>query len=77
MKIGLHYGALAPPLKKQLEEQGFVASPKDLARWQANADSINRLYLHSLLTDAEKAKALVRLQKHIAAGVAPVGAVAK
>lgn len=60
-KIGLHFGAMASPLKEQLA--GIPIKKDHLAICQRAADSICFLYLHGLLPDGERKKACRRVLK--------------
>ena len=42
-KIGIHFGCLAEPIKKQLNDQGFILESKDEEYLQKIADAINFL----------------------------------
>lgn len=58
-EIGLQMGAIAAPIKLQLEEQGFTL--EGVGRYQEQADRINHLYVGNILTDMEATKARRRL----------------
>jgi hypothetical protein len=71
--VGIHYGAMAPPLVEQLEGQGLVF--KDAAKGdalQGDAGAITRLFVRGILTDSEAHKARGRLQKRIVEAVVPL-----
>lgn len=61
--LGIHFGAMSPPLKKQLAP--YKLSPPIISRWQSTADAITLLHLHGFLTEAEKMKSRGRLFKQI------------
>lgn len=65
MKLGITFGALAIPIKKQLAEQGMHVP--HLAMWQHHADSIAALSIVGLLSDSETHNARRRLLKRIIA----------
>lgn len=69
MKIAIKYGALAPKLRDQISDAGFMAYYGDVAEWQHDADAIARLMVRGLLKDSEIATARKRLTKIIAAGI--------
>lgn len=53
------FGAMSPPLKKQIK--GLVCA----SMFQASADAIMWLNLHGILTDVEMSRARIRLLKSI------------
>ena len=57
----VHFGALAPPLSKQVAPGVFFAN--DLRLFQGDADAIVRLYCRGFLTDREVHRARLRLVK--------------
>ncbi len=63
--IGLHFGAMCDPIKKQLAEQGFTQVPRMLERWQLAADAVVRLSIAGLLSQKEADNARKRLVKLI------------
>jgi len=63
--IGIHFGALCDPIKKQLKNQGYALSEKEDARFQAIADAIIMLKLHGILPDSIVYKAEQKLMKMI------------
>lgn len=68
-RIELHFGALVPPLAKQLRAAKVKFDKGDVKVWQANADAITRLRVHGLLPDFASHAAHKRLMKKIAAKV--------
>ena len=69
-KIGIHFGALAPPIEEQLAEQEIIGLDQNiLAIWQEAADSISFLYLHDVLTDGQRTAAHKKLMNKISKGV--------
>lgn len=54
--LELRLGAFAPDIHTQLKEQGLEADPNAVEHWQLDADSINRLRIRGMLTDAESHK---------------------
>lgn len=69
-EIGLHFGLLADPIEKQLNEQGFTLG-KD-KEYEDYADSILDLWMDNILTEKEKNKCLDRLFKRITKHVKPL-----
>jgi hypothetical protein len=61
----IRFGAMAPPLRQQLAEQGCVLHPDDEPGLQADADALTRLYLRGLLRASEVRAARQRLAKRI------------
>jgi hypothetical protein len=61
----INLGAVADPLRLQLRRYG-VKGPA-ITGLQAKANAINRLYLHSILTEGEAKKAKKRLFQEIKA----------
>lgn len=62
-RIGLHFGLLADPIEKQLNDQGFTLG-KD-KEYEGHANSILDLWMENILTEKEKNKCLDRLFKRI------------
>lgn len=63
--LELRFGALAPPLREQLVEQGHEISEYSSADLQADADAITRLYLRGLLRKGEVDTARRRLVRSV------------
>jgi hypothetical protein len=63
----ISFGALADPIQHQLERQGFALDldTDQVDRLQMCADSIARLKIQSLLTEAEGDRVRNRLMKRI------------
>lgn len=66
MKFGVDFGALVPPIAKQISSQGLQADPKLIKRWQQDADAILHLFLRGTITDSECSKVRRRLMNAIA-----------
>jgi hypothetical protein len=64
-RLGITFGAMADPLRKQLEMTGIDAGT--INHFQRDADAIVRLNVRSLLTDSETRKARLRVVKKFAA----------
>ena len=47
-EFGIHFGALAPPIKKQLKDQGLKMNPDDASLVQALSKAITILRVHSI-----------------------------
>lgn len=69
-QLRLEFGALAPPLRRQLKGRGLTS--KTIAGMQASADAISRLAIVQLLTERETHKARLRLCKSIEAAIRKV-----
>lgn len=56
--LGLHFGALSPTIKTQLEEQGLHLDHASIEHYQKDADAITRLMVRSIIgvSIAEKAR---------------------
>ncbi len=61
----MSFGWGAPPIR----EQAPMLSPDDATAFQADADTIIRLHIRGVLTDAERSRAITRLHKAIATRV--------
>lgn len=64
-RLMLEFGMLSPPIAEQLEKQGFAFVGLHEDAMQQDANSITRLYVRGLLTEAEAQKAKLRLVKAI------------
>lgn len=65
-KIGLSFGCLCPPLRKQLKIQSIdVNKLEDLPKWETLRHSISMCAAHGIITDSEREKAYKRLMKMI------------
>ena len=58
-KLGITFGAMATPLRKQLEMTGMDVG--SINHFQRDADAVTRLHVRGFLTDAETRKARIRL----------------
>jgi hypothetical protein len=63
MEIGIHFGAMAPPLKEQLKE--FNLDDNSLEHFQKDAEAIVRLAIRGIIPDSVKSSANKRLLKNI------------
>ena len=70
-EFGITFGALAPEIREQLEEQGLVYDEKDADRWNGHAQAITRLNFGDLIPDGQAEKARQKLVKKIGESVAP------
>ena len=59
--IDIRMGALSPKIGDQLKEQGCVAAPSQIKRWQSHSEAITQLLVANLLTRGEVDKARKRL----------------
>jgi hypothetical protein len=62
-KVGIHFGAMSPPLKVQLKE--FNLNKKVVMHLQKLVDSTFALYFADLLSEMEKRRVYKRLMKKI------------
>jgi hypothetical protein len=67
-KIGIFFGALAPPLVEQLIEQKVVKIPDNINTLQKLSDAVTLLAVHGMLSDSETYRVRNRLLKKIAKG---------
>lgn len=65
MTINIHFGALCDPIEKQLNEQGYIISKKEVLRFQRIADAIIMLKIHSIIPDSVVSNAEQKLMKKI------------
>lgn len=70
-KFSISFGALSESLLKQIDQQNHTAPSGLIAAWQKDADSICRLRIRGIMTDAEAHKAKKRLFKDICKGIKP------
>lgn len=68
-KIRIGFGALAPSLKKQLDEQRFRYDKSAIDHFQKDADAITRLRVRGLMPAGEVEKERKKLVNKIAAHV--------
>jgi len=71
MKLAINFGALPPPIKEQLRQQGLKAKAKDIWHWQRDADAITRCVIRGLISDSTAHAARRRVIRKIVAGVKP------
>jgi len=64
-RLALRFGATAPPIMEQLEEQGFRLPAIELLGFQADTHAVSRLYIRGILTKREADAAHRRLFKRI------------
>lgn len=64
-RLTLAFGALAPPIRDQLAEQGFALPRIKLAAIEQHAKGITWLSIAGLLTEAETRRARQRLIKRV------------
>lgn len=64
--LSLHFGATAAPLKEQLKKTtGATWADDALDHLQKDADSITRLFIRGLITDAQAHRARQKLMNKI------------
>lgn len=75
LRLGIHFGALAPPLLKQVAEQYPVTFTdhelKTIRYLQRDADALVRLAVRGVVTSREKTAAQKRLLRRLCAVVGP------
>ncbi|WP_339119161.1 hypothetical protein [Halomonas sp. BMC6] len=59
-------GALSPPLKEQVKDQGGVIDDKDAERLQRHCDAVTGLYIASYIPASVAEKARRKIMKDIA-----------
>lgn len=69
--VTLALGCTAEPIASQLKKQGFEFKSTDATYWQSLANSIDRLYIRSLLTHSQREQSRKKLLRLIVKGVAP------
>lgn len=74
MKVGIQFGALCDPIKKQLASQGLSSTPTRLGVWQRQADAVAYLAIVSLIPDGVVASARRKILRSIVQHVLPKAA---
>jgi len=74
IKFSLRLGCLSDPIEEQLNSQGLTLG-EFAKRVQDLADSMSKLYVLELLTEAEVARARKRLCKDMAKNIRPLSEV--
>lgn len=67
-RLSLRFGAVAPSIGEQIEAHGLPL-PSGLRALESDADAINRLRFHNVLTDGEVRRARERLMKRVTAAI--------
>ena len=65
MRVGMQFGALCDPIKKQLAAQGLSATPARLGIWQRQADAVAYLAIVSLIPEGVVATARRKILRSI------------
>lgn len=65
MKLSISFGALADPIKKQIEAAGLSISKREADLLQRDAEAITRCYIRGLIPDSVAERARMRLLKNI------------
>lgn len=65
-QVGLHFGALAPPIRQQLREQGIRVTTALATHWQDCARCLTMVRLHHLVPESAARAGEQRLLKAIA-----------
>lgn len=64
-ELGIHFGALADPISKQLKQQGFKFDAEQVKHFEKQLDAITRLRFADLIADTVATKAFNKLYKRI------------
>ena len=57
----LRFGCLAAPIQEQLMEQGYTLSESDESLIEKLRNAINMVYIHGIVTEAQKDKMFWKL----------------
>ncbi len=68
-EVGIHLGALAEPIDKQLRAQKLLYDPKKVEQFQIVADAIVTLRIYEYLPDKVREKMIAKLYKKIIAHI--------
>lgn len=60
-QLGIHFGALADPIEKQLEAQGFIASKKIIEEYNRLNHARLQLLFGGCITDSENEKIMKKI----------------
>jgi hypothetical protein len=64
--LRIKFGCLADPLEDQLQRQGYhIPDPISVKRLSAVMHSLNVVYIHGLISDSARSRALKKLMKMI------------
>jgi len=69
MKLSISFGALADPVKLQVEAAGLTLSDADADRFQRDADAVTHCYIRGLIGESATEKARQRIMKMLASAV--------
>lgn len=75
--LGIHFGAFADPIAKQLKKQGFKYKAEDVMHFEKQLDAITRLKFADLIADNVAKKAYDKLYKNIQRHVMKVNKLTK
>ena len=67
MNVRINFGALSPPIREQLQDQGLKLDMDPVQRHylQCDADEVSRLRVRGVLTESESDKARKRIMQII------------
>lgn len=68
-QLQIAMGAMSPPLKDQIEQQGGAIEEKDSERLQRHCDAVTGLYIASYIPASVAEKARQKIMKDIAKAV--------
>lgn len=63
--FGIHFGALAPPLREQMKEQGVPIDDNAAEHLERDIDAVNRLRVRGLLPDSQAHKVHQKIMRKI------------
>lgn len=66
-QFGLHFGALADPIAKQLKDQGFKFKKEQAAFFERLSNAATLCLFHGLMTDSQHEKARQKIVRKVAA----------
>jgi len=72
IKMGIHFGALALAVEKQLEEQGLVATEKAIEQFKRLNNARLNLLFGNCITDTENDKIIKRIMNKLKKTVKPL-----
>ena len=75
-EFGIHFGAMAEPISKQLKKQGFKYDEEQVKHFEKQLDAITRLRFADLIADTIATKAFNKLCKRIQQHVCKVNKLA-
>lgn len=71
-EIGIHFGALAEPIEKQLEDQGLITETKNINKFNDLNHARLMLLFGDCITDSENEKIIKKILNWFKKTVKPV-----